>query len=84
MQGETASRSDLMYTIMIISGSALAVAFATHEEQNYTLDQLFAFFGAVTFRVYISAIILLLAGAVYNIKRMERLQSVYGSDSEGE
>lgn len=82
MQGETVSRSDLIYTSMIISGSALAVAFASHEEQSYTLDQLFGFFGATTFRLYITGIIFLLIGAVYNIKRMERIQRVYGDDSE--
>lgn len=34
--GETISRADVVATAVIIAGSCLAVAFASHEEKEYT------------------------------------------------
>jgi len=50
--GESVSRSDIASTMTIVFGSAIAVAFATHEEEQLTFDELFRFFTYFRFVVY--------------------------------
>jgi len=50
--GESVSRSDLASTMAIVFGSAIAVAFATHEGAELSFDELFRFFTYFRFVVY--------------------------------
>jgi hypothetical protein len=54
--GETWNRKDLMATCVIILGSAVSVAFGNREDQEYELDELFAFYSDGRFFVYCLAI----------------------------
>ena len=60
MQGETVTRTDIIYTGVIILGCVVTVAFASHAQTDYDLKTLFGFYATSNFRVYMFFIISLL------------------------
>lgn len=74
MLGESLSRHDVMATMTIVLGSAIAVAFATHEETKTTLDELFSFFLKTRFIIYALLIGITVGAMWYAILQLEKLQ----------
>eukprot|EP01006_Ploeotia_vitrea_P025318 TRINITY_DN58199_c0_g1_i4.p1 TRINITY_DN58199_c0_g1~~TRINITY_DN58199_c0_g1_i4.p1 ORF type:complete len:406 (+),score=200.15 TRINITY_DN58199_c0_g1_i4:71-1288(+) len=58
--GEKISRQEIVATLGIVTGSALAVAFASHEDVDYQIDELFALYAKLRFFIYAFLVLLTL------------------------
>jgi Magnesium transporter NIPA len=69
--GEILTRRDVLATLTIFTGTAISIAFANHEEQTYSFDQLFEFYQAPRFFFYV-LMILTIVGLTY--RTMTRIE----------
>jgi hypothetical protein len=56
LSDETISKNDVVATGLIVVGAIVSVAFANHEEQAKTFDEIFAYFDSPRFLMYAMAI----------------------------
>jgi hypothetical protein len=65
---------DVLATLTIITGSSISVAFASHENTVYTIEQLFSFYTRLHFLVYSALIGTALLAMLLVLKWMERVE----------
>ena len=70
---ENLDNRDIISTLSIVFGSGLAVAFASHDDQSYTISQLFAFYTYNRFIIYCIFIIIIILIMLYYIDYIEKL-----------
>ena len=79
--GEVPTRRDIMATLLIVAGCAVAVSFASHKDHIYGPDELFALYTKPNFYLYFGAVVLVVAAWLLAIRWMERVQATRGSSS---
>lgn len=72
---EKITRRDLIATITIVTGSAIAVSFASHDDVTYQMVELFTFFFRLPFLFYITAVLLYVSALLSFVRHMNRLES---------
>eukprot|EP01006_Ploeotia_vitrea_P038258 TRINITY_DN66223_c3_g1_i1.p1 TRINITY_DN66223_c3_g1~~TRINITY_DN66223_c3_g1_i1.p1 ORF type:complete len:762 (+),score=334.08 TRINITY_DN66223_c3_g1_i1:41-2326(+) len=79
--GETLTTRDVLATLSIVAGSALSVAFASHQNEVYPVHVLFAFYKKLRFIVYAVVVMGVIGVMSFAIRRVERLREMHGPDS---
>jgi hypothetical protein len=72
--GEDLGRSDLIGTSLVIIGSVLSVAFGNHEDKQYTMADIRAFYGFPAFIAFIVILFLVLIGAYIGVRQLEPMR----------
>ena len=72
--GEDLGRSDVIGTSLVIIGSVLSVAFGNHEDKQYTMADIRAFYGFSAFIAFIVILFLVLIGAYIGVRRLEPIR----------
>jgi uncharacterized membrane protein len=80
MQGEVVTRADVIYTGIIVFGCVVTVAFASHKQAEFTIDELYSFFSTNKFRLYITVIIGILSSVSYWVWNIEQKEKLYGQN----
>eukprot|EP01006_Ploeotia_vitrea_P038323 TRINITY_DN66226_c8_g2_i2.p1 TRINITY_DN66226_c8_g2~~TRINITY_DN66226_c8_g2_i2.p1 ORF type:complete len:593 (-),score=259.41 TRINITY_DN66226_c8_g2_i2:106-1884(-) len=81
MLGESVSRRDVLATLSIVAGSSVAVAFASHQDEIYSIRQLFSFYLRPEFVVYSVCVGALIVFMYSSIMHMNTTLLVHGADS---
>jgi drug/metabolite transporter (DMT)-like permease len=78
MHDEELVRSDVAWTFVILMGCVVSVKYASHENRDYDEAQLFAFFGASRFYVYMCTIISVVSLVLLLQRYIERQKKFVG------
>jgi len=71
---EKITTRDLIATVTIVSGSTIAVAFASHDDVIYGMADLFSFYFRLPFLAYISAVLVYIGALFGFVRHMQRLE----------
>eukprot|EP00941_MAST-03F_sp_MAST-3F-sp1_P003891 g3891.t1 len=82
MHGEKVVCSDLAWTSLIILGCVISVKYASHENRDYTEDELFTFFADKRFLLYMSSVVGTVLITLVLQRYIERKQKIYGTQSK--
>jgi hypothetical protein len=80
MHGEKLRRKIVWTTFIIVTGCAMAVATASHENVICDLDGIFAYFASLTFLGYAIVITFMSCTVALFIRRAEKILTVHGDD----
>ena len=78
---ESVTRHDVLSTALIVIGATIAVAFGAHEQQQWSVDDLFHFFTQPQFIVYATIIVLFSIFCYVQLHRLELLELDVGKAS---
>lgn len=81
--GEKLDKRDLMATLAIVIGSGVSVAFATHEETSYTIQELFGFYVMPRFFVYAALVVATVLVMLYYINYIENVYNTTRNNPNG-
>ncbi len=79
--GEVPTRRDVLATLLIVAGCAVAVSFASHKDHIYPAEELFDMYRQPNFYVYFTSVVVLVLLWLLAIRWMERVQATRGSAS---
>jgi hypothetical protein len=79
--GERIDRRDVLCTVLIVCGAATCVFFASHEDEEFTPEQLFSFFKTGRYAVFAAVTLASLIVLMSKIVDAERLHARYGDTS---
>lgn len=75
---EKISRPDLFGTALIVVGSGISVAFASHEDTTYRVDDLFNFYTRARFGIYGLSVVLFMTALWFAIQYFENEKIAHG------
>lgn len=80
--GEKISKRDLASTLVIVAGCTISVATAAHDEELFTIDQLYSLYTTIRFAGYATTILSIVLLMLLCIRYVERLRARYGKLSK--
>eukprot|EP00512_Aurantiochytrium_limacinum_P001141 CAMPEP_0171489180 /NCGR_PEP_ID=MMETSP0958-20121227/2613_1 /TAXON_ID=87120 /ORGANISM="Aurantiochytrium limacinum, Strain ATCCMYA-1381" /LENGTH=712 /DNA_ID=CAMNT_0012022363 /DNA_START=120 /DNA_END=2258 /DNA_ORIENTATION=- len=81
MHGETLSQQDVLATAVIFLGCIISVAFASHENEIYTIEELLGLYATLRFVIYAVTIVALLVGGLIFVHFIESVVRKHGTRS---